>query len=203
MRSNEPVVPLLELEDFPLDCREAAENIQKRSGRISNSQRATAHAGQLSATTRSYLEQTWHQGSLSRELRALIRYKVSNANFCRYCTAHQIGYLKRFGVSDTQLHDLNRLSESPEFTREEKAAMNFAEALTRDSANIPLEITDEFKECFSPQQRVEIAIVASAMSMLNKINDSLNVPLEDDFLEFTDLLPQPESSGQSSSQSEN
>ena len=70
--------------------------------------------------------------------------------------------------------------------------MNFAEALTRDSANVPVEVTDALKECFTPQERVEITIVASAMGMLNKINDSLNVPLEDDFLEFTDLLPDPD-----------
>ena len=192
MRSNEPVVPLLDLEDFPSECREAAENIQQRSGRISNSQRATAHAGQLSATTRTFLEQTWHQGSLSRELRALIRYKVSNANFCRYCAAHQLGYLKKFGFTDSQLRDLNHLADGQTFTREQKVAMNFAEALTRDSANVPVEVTDALKECFTPQERVEITIVASAMGMLNKINDSLNVPLEDDFLEFTDLLPDPD-----------
>lgn len=189
MNPNEPVVPLLELADFPEDCREAAEKIASRSGRISNSQRATAHAGQLAATTRSFLEQTWHQGSLSRELRALIRYKVSNANFCRYCTAHQIGYLKKFGLSEDQLKSLQHLGDSEAFDRKEIAAMNFAEALANDASNIPEEITTEFQTCYTPKERVEITIVASAMSMLNKINDSLNVPLEDDFLEFSDLLP--------------
>lgn len=94
MPLNKPVVPLLELNDFPTEGLEAAEDIKVRSGRISNSQRATAHAGQLAATTRSFLEQTWHLESLSQEIRALIQYKVSNTNFCRYCKARQVGCMK-------------------------------------------------------------------------------------------------------------
>ena len=67
--------------------------------------------------------------------------------------------------------------------------MNFAEALARDASNIPDNITEEFKANTSPAERVEITIIASAMSMLNNINDSLNVPLEEDFLEFAHMLP--------------
>ena len=56
--------------------------------------------------------------------------------------------------------------------------MRFAQAMTIDAGDIPAEVAAEFVELFTPQERVEIVIVASAMGMLNKINDSLRVPLE-------------------------
>jgi len=158
-----------------------------RSGRISNSQRATAHGEVLAATTRSFLENTWLLGSLSREFRALIRYKVSNVNMCRYCSAHQIGYLERFGVTREKIQNIHDIETSGQFDRREKAALNFVEAMVQDSSNISTEITTEFIACFTPKERVEITIVASAMDMLNKINDSLNVPLEDDFLGLAEI----------------
>ena len=50
-----------------------------------------------------------------------------------------------------------------------------------DAGDIPDEVAVEFAEQFTPQERVEIVIVAGAMGMLNKINDSLRVPLEPEF----------------------
>ncbi len=38
-----------------------------------------------------------------------------------------------------------------------------------------------YAEYFTPQERVEVTIVASAMGMLNKCNDALRVPLESEF----------------------
>ena len=34
---------------------------------------------------------------------------------------------------------------------------------------------------FTPRERVEVAIVATSMGMLNKLNDALRVPLEAEF----------------------
>ena len=59
--------------------------------------------------------------------------------------------------------------------------MRFAQAMTIDAGDIPDEVAAEFVEQFTPQERVEIVIVASAMGMLNKINNSLRVPLESEF----------------------
>ena len=68
--------------------------------------------------------------------------------------------------------------ESEALNPRERAAIRFAQAMTIDAGDIPDEIAAEFAIHFTPQERVEIVIVASAMGMLNKINDSLRVPPE-------------------------
>jgi alkylhydroperoxidase family enzyme len=59
--------------------------------------------------------------------------------------------------------------------------VRFAQAMTTDAGGIPPAVYAEFIEHFTPQERVEVTIVACAMDMLNKINDALRVPLETEF----------------------
>ena len=56
--------------------------------------------------------------------------------------------------------------------------MRYAQAVTIDAGDISPAIYADFIEHFTPQERVEVTIVATAMGMLNKCNDALRVPLE-------------------------
>jgi hypothetical protein len=56
--------------------------------------------------------------------------------------------------------------------------------MTIDAGAIPPGVYADFIAEFTPQERVEVAIVATAMGMLNKINDALRVPLESEFEEL-------------------
>lgn len=46
---------------------------------------------------------------------------------------------------------------------------------------IPAEVSTDLIREFTPQEPIEVAIVATAMGMLNKLNDALHVPLEEGF----------------------
>jgi hypothetical protein len=46
---------------------------------------------------------------------------------------------------------------------------------------IPADVYADFIREFTPQERIEVAIVATSMGMLNKLNDALRVPLESEF----------------------
>ena len=46
---------------------------------------------------RLFFEDLWARGTLPKELRLLIRYKVSTNNACVYCAAHQIFHLNALG----------------------------------------------------------------------------------------------------------
>ena len=56
--------------------------------------------------------------------------------------------------------------------------------MTIDAGAIPPAAYADFIAEFTPQERVEVTIVAAAMGMLNKINDALRVPLESEFEEL-------------------
>jgi hypothetical protein len=50
-----------------------------------------------------------------------------------------------------------------------------------DAGGAPADVYADFTQEFTPQERIEVAIVATSMGMLNKLNDALRVPLESEF----------------------
>ena len=146
-------------------------------------QRAVGDAEELGGAARDFLSAAMTLGSLSRELRLLIRLAVANVHRCRYCTAHQRHQLIELGVLDAKIAAVVA-PDSGGLTARERAAVRFAQATTIDAGAIPPAVYAEFVAEFTPQERVEVTIVASAMGMLNKINDALRVPLEAEFEEL-------------------
>lgn len=179
-QTAEPLVPIVSYEELSPAFRERSRQARERLGVQINSVHACAHSEDLGGAARDFLSSAMNLGSLSREMRLLIRLAVSNANQCRYCTAHQKHQLTGLGVSAPKIAAVGH-PESDALTPRERAAVRFAQAMTMDAGSIPDEIAADFVAQFTPQERVEIVVVASAMGMLNKINDSLRVPLESEF----------------------
>jgi alkylhydroperoxidase family enzyme len=96
------------------------------------------------------------------------------------CTAHQRHQLAGLGVSEAKIGAIWQ-SDSDALTARERAAIHFAQAITLDASGIPELVYADFVREFTPQERVEVAIVATSMGMLNKLNDGLRVPLESEF----------------------
>ena len=66
----------------------------------------------------------------------------------------------------------------------------FIDGMTRDASNIPDTVAKNFVDAFSPKERVEISIVAAAMGMLNKINDALRIPIENEVIDQALAVPE-------------
>ena len=176
----DPLVPIVPYDELSLAFQQRSRQARERLGVQINSVHACAHSEDLGGAARDFLSSAMTLGSLSREMRLLIRLAVSNANQCRYCTAHQKHQLIGLGVPGPKIAAIGH-PESDALTTRERAAVGFAQAMTIDAGDIPDEVASDFVAQFTPQERVEIVIVASAMGMLNKINDSLRVPLESEF----------------------
>lgn len=184
-QAGEPLVPIIPYEELSPAFRTRSRMARERLGVSANSVHACAHAEELGGAARDFLSSAMTLGSLSREMRLLIRLAVSNANECRYCAAHQKHQLIELGVAGPKIVAVGR-PESGALNRRERAAVRFAQAMTVDAGDIPDEDAAEFADQFTPQERVEIVIVAGAMGMLNKINDALRVPLEAEFATSAD-----------------
>lgn len=151
-----------------------------RLGVTVNSVHAFAHSEELGGATRDFFESVATLTSLPNELRLLIRLAVATANQCRYCTAHQRHQLAGLGVSEAKMAAIWK-PDADGLSPRERAAVRFAQAITLDAGAIPEPVYAEFIQEFTPKERVEVAIVATAMGMLNKLNDGLRVPLESEF----------------------
>lgn len=184
MTEDGPLVPLLDEADYTPRMRKAAARAVARAGRLPNSGRALANAGDLGAATREFLEEVWSLGTLPAELRLLIRYKVSSVNACLYCSTHQVAFLRRQDVSEDKIVNIHDFETHPAFDERERAALAFAEALTTDAGNVPPRLAGRLQASFTPAERVEVAVVATAMGLLNKINDGLRIPVENEVLDI-------------------
>ncbi len=175
----DPIVPLIAEDDLDPTFTSYIAERRKIRDWVPNNVYALANAPELGLSARGIFDDAQSVGSLSRELRYLIRHVVSNANACRYCMTHQVNWLKRLGVSKERMRDATTAEDSSHFTDREKAALSYAKALTFDAANVPEPVYDALEAHFTPQERVEITLVAAAMNMINIVNDGLRLPLED------------------------
>jgi alkylhydroperoxidase family enzyme len=186
---TEPLVPLLKDEEFTPEYRALMEKQKARSGRITNSARASAHAPEMALVVRDFLSQMWTLGDLDKPFRALIRYKVSTTNTCFYCSTHQVEFLHKFGVDQQKIANIYDYESHPAFDERERAALAFVDAMMADASNVPDSVARRFVDNFTPQERVEIAYVATTMAVLNKFNDAFRVPIEDEVVGIAIEVP--------------
>ncbi len=187
--ATEPLVPMIEVENMSPRMREAAERALKRAGRVPNSARALANGGDLGAAARTFFEEALVTGSIDRELRLLVRYKVATTNNCVYCSTHQLNFLSKGGTDADKLKAIHDFASDPAFNDRERAALAWADAVTRDASNIAPDVAERFVAAFSPQERAEITIIAAAMGALNRFNDALRVPIEDAVADIAAVVP--------------
>lgn len=176
----EPIVPIPSFEELSPAFQARARRGRERLGVNVNSLHAFAHSEELGGATRDYLESVALLTVLPNELRLLIRLAVATANHCRYCTAHQRHQLANLGVPEEKMAAIWR-PDADDLSPRERAAVRFAQAITIDAGGIPEAVYRDFIREFTPRERIEVAIVATSMGMLNKLNDALRVPLESEF----------------------
>ena len=176
----QPIVPIPSFEELSPAFQARARRGRERLGVNVNSLHAFAHSEELGGATRDYFEAVARLTVLPNDLRLLIRLAAATANQCRYCTAHQRHQLQNLGVSEAKMAALWK-PEADDLTPRERAAVRFAQAITLDAGSIPSDVYADFIREFTPQERIEVAIVATSMGMLNKLNDALRIPLESEF----------------------
>jgi AhpD family alkylhydroperoxidase len=177
---TEPIVPIPSFEELSSAFRERSRRASARMGVSINSLHAFAHSEELGGATRDFFEAVARLTVLPNELRLLIRLAVATANQCRYCTAHQRHQLAGLGVPEQKIAAIWSPAGDGLSPRE-RAAIRFAQSIAIDAGAIPADVTADLMREFTPQERIEVAIVATSMDMLNKLNDALRVPLEAEF----------------------
>ena len=106
--------------------------------------------------------------------------RASRTAGCQYCMAHTAGGALHFGVEDEKLAAVWDYQTSPLFSAAERIALDFAVA----AAAVPNGVTDEMfanlRRHWDEEQIVEIIGVIAAFGFLNRWNDTLATPLEDE-----------------------
>lgn len=114
--------------------------------------------------------QLMHKSSLEIGLVHLVYLRVSQINGCAYCVdAHTYEALEA-GEAPQRLYDLTVWREAPFFTPREKAALEWAEAMTRLAQTHPSHaLHEETRQHFSAKEFVDLTLAIAAINALNRL----------------------------------
>ena len=126
-------------------------------------------------------QREWEGTSISGKIKELIVIKTSHTNGCKYGYAHNTSLGKAAGITDAQIKaiSLNEFSKSPLCEKKEILALKCAEAVTLNKAAKNNLLFKELQNNFTGKQIAEMTILCAMFNMINRINDSLDVDLED------------------------
>lgn len=108
---------------------------------------------------------------VEKHLLNLIYFRVSQVNGCAYCLDMHSKDLRAEGEAEQRLYALNAWRETPFYTERERAALAWAEALTKfTSGHVPDEVYAAAQEQFSEQELIDLTIAVITINSYNRIN---------------------------------
>lgn len=120
------------------------------------------------------------ESAVDRGFKRLLAHFASRAAGCQYCMAHTAGGAARLGVEEKKLDALWDYRTSPLFSEAERLALDFALA----AGAVPNEVTDEMfagmRKHWNEEQMVEIVGVIALFGFMNRWNDTMATPLEEE-----------------------
>lgn len=115
------------------------------------------------------LEEATRKLTLPAALRELIKVRVSQINGCAFCLDLHAPDARAAGVSQQKLDVLAAWRESPVFDKAERAALGWAEALTRIEATAAPDADHEaLAAAFDERERVEVTLVIATINAWNR-----------------------------------
>ncbi|MGH6923210.1 MAG: carboxymuconolactone decarboxylase family protein [Propylenella sp.] len=163
------------------ELKELFAKAKQTHGFVPNSQLIMQRRPKIAAAFAALSAAIWAPDNLvDRGFKRLLAHVASRAAGCQYCMAHTAGGALRLGVEEERLAAIWEYETSPLFSPAEKAALDVAVS----AAQVPNGVTDEMfaklREHWSDDEIVEIVAVIALFGFLNRWNDTLATPLEDE-----------------------
>lgn len=108
------------------------------------------------------------KSKIEHQLAHLIEFRVSQINGCAYCLDMHWKDAIALGESEQRLYGLSAWREAPYYTARERAALAWAEAVTK--AMVPQEVYAEAESQFTNEELVDLTIIVTAINTWNRIN---------------------------------
>jgi uncharacterized peroxidase-related enzyme len=163
------------------ELQDQFEAMRKNLGFIPNSILIMQRKPKLAKALAQMTAAVWDpEGKVDRGFKRIIAHVASRAAGCQYCMAHTAGGALHFGIEDKKLAAVWEYQTSPLYSAAERTTLGFAIA----AASVPNSVTDdmfaELRKNWTEEQIVEIVGVISLFGFLNRWNDTLATPLEDE-----------------------
>src|SRR6267143_5953604 len=163
------------------ELKEQFEGMRRNLGFVPNSILIMQRKPKLARALASLTASIWDPGGeVERGFKRLVAHVASRTAGCRYCMAHTAGGALHFGLEEKKLAAVWEFRTSPLFSEAERMALDFTIA----AASVPNGITDDLfaamRRHWTETQIVEIVAVIATFGFLNRWNDTMGTPLEEE-----------------------
>ena len=117
------------------------------------------------------LEHYVHSSGLPENLLHLLKLRVSQINGCAYCIDMHSKDLRAAGESEQRLYLLDAWREAPFYTERERAALDWAEAVTLvTQGHVPDEVYHHARGHFSEEELINLTVAIVAINGWNRLS---------------------------------
>ncbi len=107
---------------------------------------------------------------LERPLLELVKIRASQINGCAYCIDMHTKDARALGESEQRIYLLSAWRESPFYTDRERAALEWAEAVTLISeSHVPDDVYARASKQFSPEELVNLSVAVATINSWNRL----------------------------------
>jgi AhpD family alkylhydroperoxidase len=142
----------------------------------------------------SLMHRTLNRGSspLGPPLRSMVQVRVSQINWCAHCVDINSAMALERGLSEEKLKSLPKFSESAVFDEREKAALEYAEAMTDSNRRSDPALIARLRRHFSDDGIIELTALIAFQNMSSKFNAALGIEAQG-FCTIGDAMKPPRS----------
>jgi AhpD family alkylhydroperoxidase len=114
---------------------------------------------------------------LDKNLVELVNMRVSQINGCAFCLDMHSKDLRAAGETEQRLYLLSAWREVSFYTEKERAALEWAEAVTLlTNREVPDEVYEIARAQFSEEELIDLTLAVAAINSWNRINVSFRTP---------------------------
>lgn len=111
------------------------------------------------------------KSSIEQSIFHLLYFRVSQINGCAYCLDMHSKDLRAAGETEQRLYGLNAWRETPYFSARERAALSWAESVTKlTNGQVSDEVYNEVKEQFSEAELIDLTLAVTSINTANRLN---------------------------------
>ena len=116
------------------------------------------------------LERYLHNCGLEQPLIHLIKLRVSQINGCAFCLDMHWKDLRALGEQEQRLYGLDAWEESPYYTERERAALEWAEAVTNvREGHVPDELYERVHKQFTDKELADLTLAVATINAWNRL----------------------------------
>ena len=107
---------------------------------------------------------------IEKSLQELVKIRISQINGCAFCLDMHWKDARAAGETEQRLYGLSAWSESPYYSDRERAALQWAEAVTE--CKVPNAVYEEAIQYFSEEELIDLTMVVATINTWNQLNIS-------------------------------